>query len=145
LAELPFLTMWPGLPVTWSVRQWPAKCPRGACQSSTKESRDQCGAGWENAISSYTLQLMVISRNLFHKLGVENLLQPYSMSKSAYLFSASCESEYHAYIDVAFIYKQGGEAIRSQSVSLHSTGNISAEDSEHQEQSRPQQLTWNSK
>jgi hypothetical protein len=28
---------------------------------------------------------------------------------------------------------------------LHSTGNISAEDSEHKEQSPPQQHTWNSK
>jgi hypothetical protein len=33
----------------------------------------------------------------------------------------------------------------SQSATLHSTGNISAEGSEHQEQSRPQQHTWNSK
>ena len=33
----------------------------------------------------------------------------------------------------------------SQAATLHSTGNISAEGSEHQEQSRPQQHTWNSK
>jgi hypothetical protein len=133
LAELPFLTMWPGLPVTWSVRQWPANCPRGACQSSTKESRDQCGAGWENAISSYTLQLMVISRNLFYKSGVQKpsstLLQCQSLPTSSL---GAVRSEYPAYIVVAFIYKQGGEAIRSQSESLHSTGNnISAKDSEH--------------
>ena len=33
----------------------------------------------------------------------------------------------------------------SQSATLHSTGNISAEDSVKQEQSWPQQHTWNSK
>ncbi len=33
----------------------------------------------------------------------------------------------------------------SQSATLHSIGNISAESSEYQEQSRPQQHTWNSK
>ncbi len=33
----------------------------------------------------------------------------------------------------------------SQSVTLRSTGNTSAEDSVKQEQSRPQQHTWNSK
>jgi hypothetical protein len=53
-------------------------------------------------------------------------------------------SEYPAYIVVAFIYKQG-ESYSVSVASLHSTGNISAEDREHQEQSRPQQHTWNSK
>ncbi len=33
----------------------------------------------------------------------------------------------------------------SQLATLHSTGNISAEDSVKQEQSQPQQHTWNSK
>jgi hypothetical protein len=33
----------------------------------------------------------------------------------------------------------------SQSATLHSTGNISAEDSVKQEQSQPQQHMWNSK
>jgi hypothetical protein len=43
------------------------------------------------------------------------------------------------------MYNQGSEAIQSQSASLHSTGNISAEDSEHQEHSQPEQHSWNSK
>jgi hypothetical protein len=33
----------------------------------------------------------------------------------------------------------------SQSVTLHSTGNISAEGCEQEKQSQPQQHTWNSK
>jgi hypothetical protein len=84
----------------------------------------------ESAISSYTLQLMAISRNLFHKSGVQKpsstLLQCQSLPNSSL---RAVRSEYPAYIVVAFIYKQGGEAIRSQSAALHSTGNISAEDS----------------
>ncbi len=68
-----------------------------------------------------------------------------AMSKSAYLFSASCEKWISCLSSGAFIYKQGEGAIWSKSASLHSTGNISAEDSKHQEQSRPQQHTWNSK
>jgi len=39
----------------------------------------------------------------------------------------------------------GGGGIQPQSASLHSTDNISAEDSEQQEKSRPQQHTRNSK
>jgi hypothetical protein len=46
-----------------------------------------------------------------------------SMSKSAYL-----RSEYPAYIVFAFVYKQGREAILSQSAALHSTGNVTAEE-----------------
>ena len=43
-------------------------------------------------------------------------------------------------------YKRPTEtALLSQSVTLGSTGNISAEGSVKQEQSRPQQHTWNSK
>ncbi len=52
------------------VHQVSAKC-------APRESLDQWGAGWEDAISPHLLQLMVITRNLFHKLGVENLLLPY--------------------------------------------------------------------
>jgi hypothetical protein len=59
-------------------------------------------------------------------------------------FLQAVRSEYPADIVFTFICKQGGQAILSQSASLHSTGNISAEDSEQQEQSRPQQHMWNS-
>jgi hypothetical protein len=43
------------------------------------------------------------------------------------------------------LYKAGQNDPLSQSATLHSIGNISAEGSEHQEQSRPQQQTWNNK
>jgi hypothetical protein len=70
------------------------------------------------------------------------LLQCQSLPTS---FLRAVRSEYPAYKVFAPVYKRAKEAILSQSASLHSTGNISAEDSEHQEQSRPQQHTWNSK
>jgi hypothetical protein len=76
-AELPFLTIWPGLRMTPSVHQLSAKC----AQVPAKEPRDQCGAGGENVISSFTLQLMVISRNLFYNTGGKNLLLPYCNAK----------------------------------------------------------------
>jgi hypothetical protein len=60
------------------------------------------------------------------------------MSKPAYLFSTSSEKRISCLYSGAFVYKP-------QSASLHSTDKISAEDSEQQEQSWPQQHTWNSK
>ncbi len=60
-------------------------------------------------------------------------------------FLQAVRSEYPAYI-VARLYISGGEGdIRPQSALLHSTDNISAEDSEQQEQSRTQHHTWNCK
>jgi hypothetical protein len=65
--ELPSLTTWQGLRKTPSVPQRSAKClrvMRSVRQVCAKESHDQC-------------YFKVISRNLFHKLGVENLLLSY--------------------------------------------------------------------
>jgi hypothetical protein len=67
------------------------------------------------------------------------------MSKSAYLFSTSCEKQISCLHNDLRLYNAVKTASLSQSATLHSTGNISAEGSEHQEQSRPQQHTWNSK
>ncbi len=107
--ELPSLTTWPGLGVTRSFRQQPVKCPRSARQRPAKESSNQRGAGRENAISSYTLQLMSISRNLFYKSGVQKpsstLLQCQSLPTSSL---RAVRSEYPADIVVMFIYRQGG-------------------------------------
>ena len=50
-----------------------------------------------------------------------------------------------SYIVTRAYKRHAGTARLSQSATLHSTGNISAEGSEHQEQSRPQQHTWNNK
>jgi hypothetical protein len=41
--------------------------------------------------------------------------------------------------------KAGGGGYSASAASLHSTDNVSVEDSEQQEQSRPQQHMWNSK
>ncbi len=87
-----------------------AKClPRSCEVSANNPPRVTCGAGWENAISSYTLQLMVISRNLFYKSGVQKtFFYLTSMSKSASLFSMSCEKWISCLYSGVFIYKQGG-------------------------------------
>jgi hypothetical protein len=69
------------------------------------------------------------------------LLQWQSLPTS---FLRAVRSEYPAYINDVPLYKLRGRGY-SASASLHSTDNISAEDSEQQEQSRPQQHTWNSK
>ncbi len=104
----------------WNCRFWPrgwgcgwrqvfANGPRSVRQVHVKESRDQCGAGWENVISSNTLQLMVSSRNLFYKTGVQKpsstLLQCQSLPTS---FLRAVRSEYPADIVLAFICKWGG-------------------------------------
>ncbi len=105
LIGLPFLTTWLGC--RW--RQVSASGPPSVREWSAEESRDQCGGGWENAISSFTLQLMVISRNLFHKTRVQKpsstLLQCQSLPT---YFLRAVRSNYPAYIVFAFIYKQGG-------------------------------------
>jgi hypothetical protein len=93
-AELPSLTTWQWLRVMPSVRQRSAKRLRvtqSVRQVCAKESRDQYGVGWKNVSSSSIPQLKVISRNFFHKSGVENLLYLTAISKSAYIFSTSCE------------------------------------------------------
>jgi hypothetical protein len=50
-----------------------------------------------------------------------------------------------SYIVTRAYKRHAGTARLSQSATLHSTGNISAEDSVKQEQSRRQEHTWNSK
>jgi hypothetical protein len=52
------------------------------------------------------------------------------VSKSAYLFPVSCENGYSAYIVNPPLYKLWRGGIWSQSASIHSTNNISAEGSE---------------
>ncbi len=125
-----------------SICQQDAKKRQQAAKWTPRDSRDQWGAGWENAISPHTLQLMVITRSPFHKLGVENPLLPYCNVKACLPLSYEL---WEANI-LTRQYRSCGEGyIRPQSSSLHSTDNISAEDSEEQEQSRPHRHTWNSK
>jgi hypothetical protein len=68
-----------------------------------------------------------------------------SMSKSAYLLSTSCEKRKCCFYSDPSLYKASKTASLSQSVMPQSTGNISAEGSLQQEQSRSQQHTWYSK
>jgi hypothetical protein len=83
----------------------------------------------------------LISQTLSAKLA-PTLLQCQSLPIS---FLQAVKRENVAYI-VAQAYIRHAKAARlSQSATLHSTGNISADNSEHQEQSQPQQHTWNSK
>jgi hypothetical protein len=67
------------------------------------------------------------------------------MSRLPTSFLRAVRRENAAYIVTRAYIKPVKTACLSQSATLHSTGNISAEGSEHQEQSRPQQHTWNSK
>jgi hypothetical protein len=67
------------------------------------------------------------------------------MSKSAYLLSTICEKRISCLNSDLCLYNAAKVTNLSQSAMLHSTGNISAEGSVHQEQSRLQQHTWNNK
>ncbi len=78
-----------------------------------------------------------ISQNLSAKLA-PTLLQCQSLPIS-FLRAVRRENVAHSYI------RPTKTAGLRQSSTLHSTGNISAESNEHQEKSRPQQHTWNSK
>ncbi len=82
-----------------------------------------------------------ISQNLSVKLAA-TLLQCQSLPIS---FLRSVKRENVAFIVTQANLRPAKTAPLSQLATLHSTGNISAESSEHQEQSRPQQHTWNSK
>jgi hypothetical protein len=120
LAEFPpKLAGLPSHNTTWLA----CKCP----WVPAKESCDQCGGGGgggKNMISSNTLPIMVISRNLFYKIEVQSLPLPYFNVKVCYLLTTSCEKRISCIYSVSRLYKPAKEAILTQSASLHSTGNI---------------------
>ncbi len=60
-------------------------------------------------------------------------------------FLRAVRRENVSYIATQAYIRPAKTTSNSQSAILRSTGNISAEGSEHQEQSRPQQHIWNSK
>jgi len=82
-----------------------------------------------------------ISQNISAKLA-PSLLQCQSLPIS---FLRAVRRENVAYIVTQAYIRPAKTARLSQSATLHSTGNSSAESNEHQEQSRPQQHSWNSK
>jgi hypothetical protein len=112
--------------ITW----WPATCHviRGEGRRETRH------------FSKYSLIKGYFKRPISQESSAKlapTLLQCQSLSIS---FLQALRRENVAYIvTLAYIRPL------SQSATLHSTGNISAESSEHQEQSRPQQHMWNSK
>jgi hypothetical protein len=81
-----------------------------------------------------------ISQNLSAKLA-PTLLQCQSLPTSF----LRAVRENAAYLVTRAYIRPAKTACLPQSATLHSTGSISAESSEHQEQSRPQQHSWNSK
>ena len=82
-----------------------------------------------------------ISQNISAKLA-PSLLQCQSLPIS---FLRAVIRENVPYIATQAYVRPAKMTSHFQSATQHSTGNISAEGSEHQEQSRPQQHTWNSK
>ena len=62
-----------GLRVTPSVREWPAKGREWLAEYPPRSHMTSVVGGEENTISLNTFQLMVISRNLFYKKGVQIL------------------------------------------------------------------------
>jgi hypothetical protein len=104
-----------------------------------------CGFGVKVAIFPQIPQLMGLERNLFSKMCAGNFIYLTAVSKSAYLFPVSCENRYSAYIVNPPLYKLWRRGILSQSLSLQSSGNISEESRDKQEQSRPHQHTLDSK
>jgi hypothetical protein len=82
-----------------------------------------------------------ISKNISERLA-PSLLQCQSLPIS---FLGAVRRENVPYIATQAYIRPAKMTSHSQSATLHSTGNISAEGSEHQKQSRPQQHTWNSK
>jgi hypothetical protein len=137
------------VPTTW---QRSLKMPTGRKKAPTGRQVDAKGVTWPvgcgvrgRHFPAYTLINGYIKKPFSQIRGGKpssTLLQWQSLPTS---FPRAVRSEYPAYI-VTRLYISWGEGdIRPQSRSLHSTDNISAEDSEQQEQSRPQQHMGNSK
>ncbi len=103
------------------------------------------GRGEDPPLSKYSLIKGYFKRpksqNLSAKLS-PSLLQCQSLPIS---FLRAVRRENVPYIATQAYIRPAKTTLHSQSATLHSTGNISAESSEHQEQSRPQQHMWNSK
>ncbi len=107
---------------------WPGERERGETRHFSKYS----------LINGYFKR--PISQNTSAKLA-PSLLRCQSLPIS---FLRAVRRENVPYIVTRAYIRPAKTTRHSQSATLHSTGNISAEGSEHQEQSRPQQHTWNS-
>ncbi len=97
------------------------------------------------AISPPIPQWLVLARNLFSKIGAGNFYLPYCSVKICPPLSCELWEWYSAYIVNPLLYKLRRGGIQSQLMSLHPIGNISKENRDKQEQSRPHQHTLDSK
>ncbi len=109
--------------------KWPGERERGATRHFSKYL----------IIKGYIKK--PISQNISVKLA-PSLLKCQSLPIS---FLRAVRRENVSYIMTRAYISPAKMTRHSQSATLHSTGNISAEGSEQQERSRPQQHTWNSK
>ncbi len=103
------------------------------------------GGGKKSHFFKYSLIKGYFKRPIWQNLSAKlapTLLQCQSLPTS---FLWAVRRENAAYTVTRACIRPSKMACLSQSATLLSTGNISAEGSEHQEQSRPQQQTWNSK
>ncbi len=102
---------------------WSLKSPRDYMW------RSRAGVGDKVAIFLPTPLQVVLARNLFSKLEAGASHLPDCSVKVCLPLSSSCENGYSAYI-VSHYISWGEGGIQSQLASLHSTDNISAEDSD---------------
>ncbi len=109
------------------------------------KSHDKCGFGVKVAIAPPIPQRVVLTRNLFSKMDARIFFLPYCSVKNCPPLSCELRDGYSAYIVNPPPYKLWTGGIQSQSASLQSKGNISEENRDKQEQSRPHQHTMDSK